>query len=213
MTRLGAELKQPRSHQYCGTRVASGAVAAFLLRGDVHAEVAVSHGCVPIGQQRTVTSASDGWVHQIDGQPAWEVFKEYLDGDPQDLNADGIVHLCIGQPLESTDADEYDRHIIRTPMKLDKENGALFFPGGGLDAGQPIQLTRRDQQKICSSAEACAARILERGNKQPPALVLQFDCAGRGRILFGACAADKIVEPLRRTLGEHVPLGRRAYLR
>ena len=38
-----------------------------------------------------------------------------------------------------------------------------------------------------------------------PAFVLQFDCAGRGRILFGACAAAEIVVPLRKTLGPATP--------
>jgi hypothetical protein len=201
-----------RTHQYCGTHATSEAVAALLVCGAVHVDVAVSHGCAAIGLERTVTRASDGWVYEIDGRPAWDVFKEYLDGDPVDLNAEGIVHLCIGEPLPDDEARGYDPFIIRTPLKVDAETGALFFPGGGLDAGSVMRMTRRDPQRIRESARACASRILEHNSQRAPALVLQFDCAGRGRVLFGSCAADEIVAPLQRELGPETPwLGLHTY--
>ncbi|MBT8493959.1 MAG: FIST C-terminal domain-containing protein [Deltaproteobacteria bacterium] len=201
----GDEFQFEKTYQYDGTEAVTGAVAAVLIRGDVHAEVAVSHGCVPIGMERIITKSEGGWVHELDGRPAWEVFKEYLDGNPEDLTAEGIVHLCIGERLDDDRASNYDTHIIRTPMQLDQESGALFFPGGGLLEGNRIQLTRRDEQKIRDSAEACARSILKRGAERRPDLVLQFDCSGRGRILFGPCAGEAIVEPLRNTLGPDVP--------
>lgn len=46
--------------------------------------------------------------------------------------------------------------------------------------------------------------LVSRDGRRPD-LVLQFDCAGRGRILWGGCAAQEIVAPLRRTLGETTP--------
>ena len=97
-------------------------------------------------------------MNLIDDQRAWSVFKEYLDGNPQDLNADGIVHLCIGKTLESGDQD-YGSYVIHTPLALDKESGALFFPSGGLNTGETIRMTRRDPQRIKASARACADRI------------------------------------------------------
>lgn len=193
-----------QTFQYDGTRVISGGLVAFAMSGDVDVEIAVSHGCTPIGLERTVTSAADGWIREIDGIPAWQVFKEYLSDDAEDLNADGITHLCIGEPIQGN-ADGYDPYVIRTPLQLDSSSGALFFPGGGLTEGNRIQLTRRDPEKIKNSAQACAARLLDTHQGKAPAFVLQFDCAGRGRILFGACAAQEIVAPLRKTLGAMTP--------
>ncbi|MHC4429553.1 MAG: FIST C-terminal domain-containing protein, partial [Planctomycetota bacterium] len=185
--------------------VANDSISALLLKGRGSMEVAVSHGCSPIGLERVITRTDGGWVHEIDGQPAWSVFKEYLDGDPEDLNAEGIVHLCIGQPLDAEAAEEYAPYVIRTPLSLDKGTGALFFPGGGLRSDQPIQLTRRDPARIKDSARACARRILDKQPDLEPALVLQFDCAGRGCALFGAFAAEQIVRPLQETLGTTTP--------
>ncbi len=190
------------TYQYLDDQVLSGGAVALVLRGAGHIRHAVSHGCVPVGGERTVTDAGDGWVRTIDGQPAWTVLKEYLDGDPVDLNAEGIVHLCFGAPLTSDSLGDYDPYIIRTPMQLDPGTGALFFPGGGFATGDRLRLTRRDPDRIRSSAERCAASLLA---DRPPAFVVQFDCAGRGRILFGGCAAAQIVAPLQRMLGESVP--------
>jgi hypothetical protein len=198
----GDDMMFAQTYQYVGDHVTSEAAVALLIHGPLSADVVASHGCTPIGLKRRITKSDGGWVHEIDGKPAWDVFKEYLSGDPQDLNAEGIVHLCVGQQLTEGDADEYDTYIIRTPMDLNKETGALFFPGGGIFEGDEIRLTRRDPHRIPETARACAERA-RRGDT--PSLVLQFDCAGRGRILFGSCAADKIVQPLREVLGEHVP--------
>lgn len=192
------------TYQYFDDQIASGGLVAVLISGAVDIEIGVSHGCTPIGLERQVTASEGGWIKEIDHQPAWKVFKEYLGDDTEDLNADGIVHLCLGEPLRGAPVD-YDPYVIRTPMQLDKENGALFFPGGGLTEGTSVQLTRRDPDKIRQSAAECAMSVLMSRDGRAPELVLQFDCAGRGRILWGGCAADEIVAPLRKTLGATTP--------
>ncbi len=194
-----------RTYQYVGDEVVSDGVAAILISGAGTLEVAVSHGCLPIGLERELTHATGDWVYEIDGRTAWSVFKEYLDGDPEDLTAEGVTHLCVGQPLSSDLARDYDPYIIRTPMGLNQENGALFFPGGGLKSGERIRLTRRDPGRIRTSATKCARSILGRMEGRAPSLVLQFDCAGRGRVLFGSRTAEHIVHPLREQLGHAIP--------
>ncbi|MEZ4361247.1 MAG: FIST N-terminal domain-containing protein [Kofleriaceae bacterium] len=198
----GDDMTFTATYQYADDQVLQGGVCAIALRGRGEMRVSVSHGCVPVGLERTVTAASGGWLHGIDGQPAWSVFKEYLDGDPEDLNAEGIVHLCFGKPLDPEFARDYDPFIIHTPIKLDPENGALFFPGGGFSPGDRVRMTRRDPERIRQSAEKCAEQLAD---PRRPAFVIQFDCAGRGRILFGSCAAQEIIEPLQRVLGADVP--------
>jgi hypothetical protein len=172
-----------RTYQYAGEQAITGGVTALVLRGRGSARV---------------TAAADGWLREIDGQPAWSVFKEYLDGDPQDLNAEGIVHLCFGEPLDPARAPDYDPYIIHTPLQLDATTGALFFPGGGFAPGTRVRLTRRDPERIRASAERCARSLV---GPERPAFVIQFDCAGRGQILFGHSAGDEIVRPLQSALG------------
>jgi len=192
-----------RTYQYCGREVHSGAASAVVLRGKGELRVAVSHGCTPCGPHQTITKMSGAWLERIDERPAWDVFKEFLDGNPRDLNAEGIVHICIGMAADAS-ARFVDEHmIIRTPMGLNTETGAMLFPGGGLESGQRVRIARRDAEKIRVSGAACARMLLQ--DEQRPAFVIQFDCAGRGKVMFGDCAAQEIVEPLRHEIGLQVP--------
>lgn len=201
----GDALRFERTFQYHDGSVASDAVAAVLVRGRGRMEIAVSHGCMPIGLERRVTRADGGWMQEIDGRPAWSVFREYLHGEPEDLNTEGAIHLSVGVPLPAGAASDHEPFVIHTPMGLDKATGALFFPGGGIRNDAAIRLTRRDPEKIRESARLCAGRIAARRPDQRPALVLQFDCAGRGRQLFASGVADQIVKPLQEVLGNDTP--------
>lgn len=197
----GDALTFERTFQFRDGEVTQGGLAALLVSGPGRMDVAVSHGCVPIGLERRVTDAAGGWVRAIDGEPAWAVFRQYLDGTPEDLNTEGAIHLSVGEPLPEGAAADYEPYIIRTPMGLDKETGALFFPGGGLESGSAMRLTRRDPLRVRDTARECAERIAKRHAGETPAFVLQFDCAGRGKQLFGSRTADAIVRPLQEAFG------------
>ena len=192
------------TYQYGPDGVISDGVGALIIGGDIAVEATVSHGCLPIGGARTVTRAEGGTVYEIDGRPAWAVFKEYLDGDPTELVAGDSVHLSFGQRLPPEEADRYGDYVMRTPFGLDKATGALFFPGA-LPEGAEIQLMRRDPDRIRQGAIDSARELAARRPHATPSLVLQFDCAGRGRIIFGERTTETIVRPLQEVLGRRIP--------
>jgi len=193
-----------RTFQYHDGRVLSDAVTGVLIGGDVVVETAVSHGCEPIGSVRTVTRSDGGTVYEIDGRTAWSVFKEYLDGDPVDLSAADSVHLSFGERLPRRGDDAYGDYVMRTPFGLDRESGALFFPGS-LPQGARIQMTRRDPDRIRKSAMESARALAKRRPHERPTLVLHFDCAGRGRIIFGDRATEMGITPMQEVLGRDLP--------
>lgn len=205
-----------RTYQYAGDEVLSAGVVAVAVRGAAELKVAVSHGCTPIGLPSTITRARDGWIMEIDGRPAWEVMRDYLGPEAQDLNAEGMSHLSLGRPLVPERAGDHDAFVVRIPTALDQTTGALFFPGGGLVEGEQVRIMRRDADRIQRSAAQCASELAQ---ARTPAFVLQFDCAGRGQVMFGNCVAEEVVRPLQRalpgstawvglhTFGEIAPLG------
>ncbi len=201
----GDALTFERTWQYLDGEVATDAVAGLLVSGSGTLDIEVSHGCMPIGLERHVTSAADGWVREIDGEPAWTVFRQYLDGAPEDLNTEGSIHLSVGEHVPVGAGSRDTSFVIRTPMALDKATGALFFPGGGIAEGGAMRLTRRDPLRVRTSARECAEQIAARHAGRSPALVLQFDCAGRGKQLFGSRTAEAIVQPLQDVFGTHTP--------
>lgn len=186
-----------RTYQYHDGEVASDAVAAVLLSGAFTHEILVSHGCDLLGVEHVVTRAEGGTVHEIDGRPAWSVLREYLDEPGEELDAANVPYLCVAQPLGSGD------FVVRVPLGLDRASGALFFPGE-LRTGDRVIMARRDVDDICAHALE-SARELMRRRKEPPSLVLQFDCAGRGRLLLGEGVTPKLIDPVQRIVGKHVP--------
>ena len=182
----------------------SNGVTGVLIGGDIDVETTVSHGCEPIGSVRTVTKSDGGNVYEIDGRSAWSVFKEYLDGDPVDLSAADSVHLSFGERLPAHKDEAYGQYVMRTPFALDRESGALFFPGS-LAQGAKIQMTRRDPDRIRRSATTSARELAARRPDERPCLVLHFDCAGRGRIIFGERASEMAITPIQDVLGRDLP--------
>ncbi len=190
--------------QYHAGKVYQGSVSAVLIGGAVAADVAVSHGCEPIGNPRTITRAEGPHVLEIDGKAAFAAFKEYLDGDPDDLTTADVVHLCVGVELPPGEAGGFGKYVVRAPLALRKADGAIAF-GAEFEQGTRIQMARRDPEQICDGAAALSRAIAARHPGERPLLVLQFDCAGRGRMLFGEKVTELAVEPMQRTFGKDLP--------
>jgi hypothetical protein len=196
-----------RTYQYHDREALTDAVSGVLLEGAVDVEIAVSHGCDAIGLERTITRAQGRVVEEIDGRPAWEVFREYLDGQPETLRgADDVSQLAIAERPADVGGygEHYGEYVIRVPLGHDEASGALRF-GAEMPAGARVSMTRRVPHRVMQAAVSSVERIRERHPDQQPALVLQFDCAGRGRMLFGERCTQMGLRPLQHVLGETTP--------
>lgn len=215
----GELMKLERTWQYHDDQAFSDGASAVLVRGDATVETGVSHGCTPMGLEREVTRAEANMVYEIDGKPAFDVFKEYVDDDPDELRPEDIVHMCLGERLPPDEAAGYSDYIIRTPLGLDADTGGLHFPVE-IPEGTAVQMTRREPDRIRDEAGRLARDLKQRRGDRAPDLLLQFDCAGRGRILFGERTDPMAMAPIRdvfggvplvgfHTYGELAPLGGR----
>ncbi len=200
----GDALQFQRSYQYHDGEVDSDSLSAVLIGGDVSAETIVSHGSDPFGVEHTVTRAERGRVQEIDGRPAWRALVEYLGDHTGGLNPLDVAYLCVAERLPGECDPEYGQYVVRVPLGLDRESGTVFFPGG-LTSGARFRIAQRNQARVQQHALASVRRLLERRPGERPLLVLQFDCAGRGRLLFGERASEAMVEPLQRAVGADVP--------
>jgi hypothetical protein len=192
-----------RTWQYHDGKVATDGIVAVLLGGAVAPEIVVTHGCDLVGAERVVTRAEGGFVHEIDGEPAWSFFKAYLADDTDTLEAMHVSHLLLAERID-TPADGFDDFTVRVPVKLDAESGALYF-AAGIRSGTRVQLALRNADKVCTRAVAAARRILDRREGRRPLLVLELDCAGRGALLFGDETTAKLIDPMQRVFGKDVP--------
>ncbi|RXK47384.1 FIST signal transduction protein [Halorientalis pallida] len=74
----GDDLLLEETHVFCGEQFATDAVGLALLASKKPIPVTVNHGHTPISEPMTVTESEGGVVHEIDGEPAFEVWKEAI---------------------------------------------------------------------------------------------------------------------------------------
>lgn len=193
----GEVLRFDHTYQYFGGEVLEDAVSAVVLGGDLALDLEVTHGCTLLGLQHEVTDVEGSMVKALDDAPAWTVLREYVTHPEQGLSSSDMPYLCLAQQVEG-------EHLIRVPLGLEDATGALFFPGG-LARGDLVTMARRDAERVAKNAVEAAERLAARHPGARPALVLQFDCAGRGASLFGQHVTTQLVEPIQRVLGKDLP--------
>src|SRR5690606_39274699 len=109
--------------------------------GRLEAEIGVAHGCMLLDIDHVVTRAEGATVFEIDGRPAWDVMRDYLDEDVTSLSAASVPFLCVGLPVD----EQREQWVMRVPLGLDPATGTLFFPGN-IPQGAVVSMARRDPQ-------------------------------------------------------------------
>ncbi|MDO9034231.1 MAG: FIST N-terminal domain-containing protein [Methanoregula sp.] len=141
-----------------------------------------SSGWVGIGAEMMITSSEGNTVHTINGRPATDVFKEYLDVKDNDLQQIGInFPLQIRRP----DATE----VLRTFLSVDFPSGSLTF-AGSVPQGSLVRFSSSFGYQTIEQA----VRELEAYHADHPhaSLLLLFSCIARYRVA-GSMAADEVL--------------------
>lgn len=199
----GDLLRFERTYQYDGAAVNSDSLSAVTMTGAFDLDICVSHGCELIGHEQTITRAEGGVVHEIDGEPAWSLFKSFLPEPNDGFDAFTAAYLVLAEHLSPSPAGAFCEFLVRVPLGRDEGGEGLYF-AAGLTEGTVVQLALRDPDKVAERAAAAARELAARHDDQP-LFVLQFDCAGRGRLLFGEKTSDRLVSPLRSAFAPAVP--------
>ncbi|MEU9128680.1 FIST N-terminal domain-containing protein [Kitasatospora sp. NPDC048540] len=165
-----------RSFQYLDGEVVEDAASWAMLSGDARVVPALGHGCVPVGLDFTLTSTEGRTVKEIDGRPAIEVYGEYVGTDELADWQTVVVSLPFGFPV----ADGVDGYVPYVALSQNKEAGTVNLPVRAPE-GTRVRLMRRDIDLLTSNADQIAAYINAELGSATPDLIMQFECAGRGR--------------------------------
>lgn len=198
----GDMLTFQRTFQYAGAEARSDSLSALLLTGKVEPQLTITHGCELIGSEQEVTAAEGGEILRINHEPAWEYFRRFLPEETQTLNGMHVAHLVLAERLEEA-AEGFGDCLIRVPLRLDAERGSLFF-AAGIAPGTKVQMALRDAPKVSQRAEA-AARALRARREDLPLLMIELNCAGRGRLLFGEQTNELLIRPQQQAFGGDTP--------
>jgi len=157
-------------------------VSGVMLSAEVEVQTALTQGCAPIGPLMEITRAEKNIVIEIDGRPAFEVFKEQI-GELLARNLDRIPgFIFAGLPVTGADSGDY---MVRDIVGLDPQYGVVAI-GAEAMVGAQIMFCRRD----AASAEADMVRMLDglqkRVGDRTPKGALYYSCLGRGPAMFPA---------------------------
>jgi hypothetical protein len=192
-----------RTYQYCDDQITSDGVACALLSGSARVAWSVNHGCSPIGGERKVTRCDGNVIYEIDGKPVLEVLKEYLVGEEIDNWSKAVVNLCLGFKVPRHMKD-YDEYLIRFMPARDDKAGSITISTEVIE-GTSVWMTRRDHEKIAAGIDRIAEEIKATIGDNPPKMVFQFDCAGRGKIVLRDQQKAQLLGTLQQKVQPDVP--------
>jgi hypothetical protein len=155
--------------------VTQDGVVLLLFSGPVAWSTAIGTGWRTIGATGTVTRARVGEVHEIDGHPAIEFVRRYLDVTGP---------ASFGNPLAIVEAGG-DESYLRAIVGSDPASGSVLTPGS-IPVGATVQLTTANTDDILAGTKAALARAtaaFPAGSHPEAALI--FSCAVR-RFLLGS---------------------------
>ncbi|MDA9981650.1 FIST C-terminal domain-containing protein [Gammaproteobacteria bacterium] len=168
--------------------VTEHACNAVLMVGDFDFKTIVTHGSEPLGGPRTVTKCDGNVIYEIDGRPALDVASEgFGEAITLDNMAHAIMLMGIGFKTEAS-SNFLSPYVVRAIFEFNFEDKSCTIPTV-VSEGSEIQFMRRDPHSILNSSRLAAqklGKIFDSLTPAPtPALICQFDCAGRGKVIVG----------------------------
>ncbi len=149
------------------------------------------------GPERRVTRSKDNVLYELDGQPALDLYEQYLGEHAAALPASGLSF-----PLSVRSARDQPG-VVRTILAIDREARSLTF-AGDMPMGAYAQLMRANFERLVEGAEG-AARTCQGGIQLgAPELAILISCVGRKLVLKQR--VEEEVEGVRQVLGDATPL-------
>src|ERR671914_1260220 len=193
-------------HQYCDDEVIAGGVSYALLSGKAQASWAMSHTVIPIGGERKVTRSQGNVIYEIDGKPAVEVLKEYLPEGTLVEDRDWFRYaislaLCFRAPSYMED----EEYVVRGVPYVRMADGSIIVQGTEVQEGTSVWFSSRDKEKLATGLDQMAAHIEDQLGGEKPKLILQFECATRGKMMLRDQEKLHFLRQFRQSVDPDVP--------
>jgi small ligand-binding sensory domain FIST len=201
---IGAVAAGTPPFELWNTEVAHEAIVGLALSGAAPV-IGVGQGCQPIGEPYVVTRGEGAVVQAIGGRPALDVLKDAVRSVPDFEQRAPRAGIFAGLAMDPAKSPlERGDFLVRNLAGVDPKSGAVAV-GGEVRIGQTIQFQIRDADAARDDLAAMLARVQTALAKRQPAFGVYFDCAGRGRGLYGL--PDHDVGLIRERLGSWPLIG------
>ncbi|MBX3190217.1 MAG: FIST C-terminal domain-containing protein [Labilithrix sp.] len=195
----GDDLQMKSTVVSCGPHAASDAVVIGHIFSKAPLGLGVCHGHRPLSEPLKITRAHGNVVEQIEGRPAWDVWREKTRDAAmgQGLDIDALAPADETGFLLRFEAGlaAGQEYKIRAPLSRD-ERGAIQF-ACGVPEGAVIRITESAPRDQVESAREAARRARAKLGGNAPAGAIVFDCICRNLILreeFGSAVRGMVEE-------------------
>ena len=167
--------------------VSADGVVALGLYGE---QLLLGHGSyggwMAFGPARKVTRSAGNILYELDGEPALNVYKNYLGDYASELPASGLLF-----PFEMLNENHDTLGLIRTILGVDEEQGALVLAGDIVPGGF-LRLMHASVDELVVGAEEAAKQARSYLPEQRSrGLALLVSCVGR-RLVMGDQVDDEV---------------------
>jgi len=187
-----------KTYTLCNEGISSSRVVSLGLKG---AGFKFSHGCnggwQPFGPTRKVTRCEQNILYELDGEPALDLCKRYLNEHARDLPLSALQF-----PFEMLNDPKDTSHLIRTTMSINENDGSLIM-AGMIRPGSYLRLMHAHTDYLVDGAEAAALEAIKTSDAPPlNGVAILISCVGRKLVMENR--TDEEIDQVRQVLGGNV---------
>jgi hypothetical protein len=153
-------------------------------------------GWIPFGPERIITKSEANILYEIDGQPALDLYKNYLGAKASELPQASLLY-----PLNVTPTDKKEP-VVRTILNINNEDQSMIL-AGDVPMNSRVQLMMASVDGIATGAQD-AAKFAMKNRKNKPEIAILVSCIGRKLVMNQR--VEEEVEQVRETIGENTPM-------
>jgi len=182
----GDDWSLEKSFQYANGKVNEGGVSWVAIVGGEAPVCAMSHGCHPLSVEARITKCAGNKIMEVDGISVIDFLDQHVARSGLDWR-NQIVNIAIAYKSTATSSlidygDEWKITHVVSSEESRKKGYILVQPE--FQVGAVIQLARRDPQVIREGLRLLATQFKALIGERTPELILHYDCAGRGKVVF-----------------------------
>ena len=201
---LGAVAAGSPMFELYNTDAMEGALVGVALSG-LAPVIGVTQGCTPIGEPYVITHAEGNVIQRIGSRPALEMLTEAIRANPDTQARIRHAGVFAGLAMDPAKSPlERGDFLVRNLIGADQSSGTVAV-AERVRIGQTLQFQIRDAEASRQDLREMLDELAERLHGRRPAFGCYFDCAGRGRGLYGV--PDHDVSRIRERLGEFPLVG------
>ena len=194
----GDNLRFKETSVFLNDRCASDAFTISLLNDELPIGIGIQHGWIPVGRGMVVTRSEGRIVHEFDGQPALEAYRNLF--PEAHLSPENFTEFVMAHPIGLPQAG--GEFLVRDPIRANPDGSISFI--ATVPEHAVAHIMRGDPDTLFAAAENATQRAIAQLNGAPLVAVVVFDCVSR--LLMLRAGAKTEIQRIRTIAGESTPI-------